>query len=173
MQESNNMTTLNLSKDVQKLTEMMNTINFCMLTTTAEDGSLHSRPMSTNGKVEYGGNLWFFTYGQSHKVFEAQSHNQVNVSFSDIVKHNYVSLSGKAELVRDREKIKQLWEPKMLIWFPDGIDTADIALLKVTAEKAEYWNSPSSPVAQTIALFQVLTGNAADIGENKKFDLTK
>ena len=39
-----------------------------MLTTVDEQGYLRSRPMSNNREVEFDGDLWFFTYGSSHKV---------------------------------------------------------------------------------------------------------
>ena len=159
------------NKDVRKLLQMMKKIDFCMLTTIAEDGSLHSRPMSINGEVESNGNFWFFTYGDSHKVLEAQKHPQVSVTFSDLGNHNYVALSGKAQLVRDKKKIEELWKPELKAWFPDGTDTEDIALLYIKANKAEYWDAPSSVVAHTVALFQTLAGATPDVGENKKVAL--
>ena len=32
------------------------------------------------------------------------------------------------------------------MWFPEGKDDPEIALLRVNLEKAEYWDSPSSTV---------------------------
>jgi general stress protein 26 len=160
------------SAAVQKLAAMIKDIDFGMLTTIDDDGTLRSRPMSTNGKVEFDGTVWFFTYGNTHKVLEAQQHPQVNVAFSDPKRQNYVSLSGTAELVRDTAKIKELWEPALKAWFPDGVDTPDIALLKVTAHKGEYWDAPASPVAHVLGLVKNLaTGGQAHVGENKQVDL--
>lgn len=159
-------------EDVQKLAKMIKGIDFGMLTTVDDDGSLRSRPMSTNGKVEFDGDVWFFTYGESHKVLEAQRHPQVNVSFSNPKDQSYVSLSGTATLVRDKAKIEELWEPQLKAWFPAGVDTPDIALLKVTAHKGEYWDAPSSVVAHAVSLVKALaTGKPAQPGENKKVDL--
>ena len=67
----------------EKLAKMIKDIDFGMLTTQDEDGTLRSRPMSVNRKVDFDGDLWFFTYGNSHKVIEAKKHPQVNVSFAD------------------------------------------------------------------------------------------
>ena len=157
--------------DLEKLVKLMKAMDCGMLTTTDSDGSLRSRPMSSNGKVEDSGDIWFFTYGESNKVLEAQENPQVNVSFSDIKNQKYVSLSGTAQLVRDKEKIKELWQPELKAWFPEGIDTPDIALLRINAEKAEYWDTPGKIVAHTLALFKNLTGQPAQIGENKKLAL--
>lgn len=161
------------TQDVQKLAKLIKDIDLCMLTTREADGQLRSRPMSVNRKVEFDGDMWFFTYGHSHKVMDAEQNPQVNVSFSDMKNNNYVSVSGRAELVRDKDKIKELWLPELKAWFPEGVDTPDIALLKVNAEKAEFWDVPSPLVAQVTALFQSVTGGnkAPSVGENKKIDL--
>src|SRR6185503_1058219 len=99
----------------------------------------------------------------SHKVDEVNQDRHVNVSFADPGKQHYVSLSGTAQLVRDREKIEQLWNPALRAWFPDGLDDPDVALLKITVESAEYWDAPASMVAFTIGLAKALiTGQAHD-----------
>jgi general stress protein 26 len=130
--------------DLKKLRDLIKNIEFCMLTTIDDDGSLRSRPMSTNRQVEANGDLWFFIYASSHKVAEVNRHHQVNVSFSAPDRQCYVSLSGTAELVQDRAKIQELWLPELKAWFPQELDEPDIALLKVTASKAEYWDAPAS-----------------------------
>src|SRR5687767_8167199 len=94
--------------DLQKLRDMVKDIDFCMLTTIDEDGDLRSRPMSVNGDIDPDGDLWFFTAASSHKVWEVQESPMVNVSFADPKDQRYVSISGTAELVRDRGKIEEL-----------------------------------------------------------------
>ena len=154
-----------------KVIQLIKKIDFCMLTTQAEDGSLHARPMSVNGEVGPNAELWFFTYGQSYKVFETTEHPQCNVSFSDIQNNTYVSVSGIARLVRDEEKIQQLWKPELKAWFPEGVKTPDIALLSVTPERAEYWDGPGKAISQTIELLSAVTGVRVNLGENKKVTL--
>jgi general stress protein 26 len=159
-------------RSLEKLRELMKDINFCMLTTLDDDGSLRSRPMSSNGEVEANGDLWFFIYASSHKVTEVDRHHQVNVSFSAPDKQCYVSLSGTAELVRDRAKIQELWQPELKAWFPQALDEPDIALLKVTATKAEYWDAPASWIAKTVGFVQaVTTGKKNNSTEHAKIDL--
>ena len=46
------------------ISEAMKDIDFCMLVSRAEDGSLGGRPMSNNREVEYEGTCWFFTYDE-------------------------------------------------------------------------------------------------------------
>lgn len=157
--------------DYEKLREMIKDIDLCMLTTVDESDDLHSRPMSLNGDVDENGNLWFFTSSNSHKASEIERTPNVNVSFIDTDQQHYVSISGDAELVQDKQKIKELWKPILKAWFPDGPDQADIALLKVKVKKAEYWDTPSSTIAQAISFVSaIFSGKQVEMGENKKLD---
>jgi general stress protein 26 len=158
--------------DFEKLKEMIKDIDFCMLSTIDENGYLHSRPMSLNSEVDEEANLWFFTSSNSLKANEIERSPQVNASFSNPEESQYVSLSGTAELVTDRAKIKELWKPILRAWFPDGPEQSDLALLKVRVEKAEYWDSPSSTVAQVFSFVSaIVSGKQVEIGENKKISL--
>jgi len=163
MQESQN-----FEENKKKVFKMIKAMDVGMFTTTQDDGSLRSRPMSVNRHVESDGDLWFFTYGNSHKVLEVNEKPQVNVSFADIKGNSYVSVSGTAELVRDKAKIDELWLPELKAWFPEGKETPDIALLKVNAHMAEFWDGPSSMVAQMLMLVNAVSGNSIPIGENQK-----
>lgn len=160
------------TNDLEKLREMIKDIDFCMLTTIDEQGDPHSRPMSSNGDIDPNGDLWFFTGLSSHKVSEVERSPKVNVSFADPENQRYVSVTGTAHLVRDRKKIDELWRPQFKMWFPEGKDDPDICLLKVSLEKGEYWDSPSSTVAFALSFVSSLvTGKKPDLGENRKVDL--
>ncbi|HEX6183439.1 MAG TPA: pyridoxamine 5'-phosphate oxidase family protein [Pyrinomonadaceae bacterium] len=155
-----------------KLREIVKAVDICMLTTTDEEGGLRSRPMSNNRDVEFDGDLWFFTYGSSHKVDEVGRVPQVNASFADVDAQLYASLTGRAEVVRDRARIEEHWKPQLRAWFPEGVDTPDIALLKVTVERAEYWDGSQSFVAHAVSLVSsLISGEPAQLGENEKIEL--
>ena len=166
------MTSQTREHDLQKLRELVKDIDFCMLTTVGENGDLHSRPMSSNGDIDSNGDLWFFTSASSHKVDEIEKLPKVNVSFADPDNQHYVAISGTAKLVRDRNKIDELWRPEFKIWFPNGKDDPDVALLRVSSEKAEYWDSPASTIGYVLNLVSSLvSGKEADMGENRKVTL--
>ena len=157
--------------DLEKLRELVKDIDFCMLTTVDEGGDLHSRPMSSNGDIDQDGDIWFFTNASSHKVSEIAKLPKVNVSFADPDNQRYVSVSGTAQLVRDRAKIDELWRPEFKMWFPEGKDDPEVALLLVNLEKAEYWDSPSSTIGYALSFVSsIVTGKEPDLGENKKVD---
>jgi general stress protein 26 len=158
--------------DLEKLRELVKDIDFCMLTTVDEGGDLHSRPMSSNGDIDEDGDLWFFTSASSHKVSEIEKLPKVNVSFADPDNQRYISVSGTAQLVRDRAKIDELWRPEFKIWFPEGKEDPEVALLRVNLEKAEYWDSPSSTIGYALSFVSSLvTGKQPDLGENRKVNL--
>jgi general stress protein 26 len=142
---------------IKKLSTLINHIPVAMLTTAEPDGTLRSRPMATQ-KTEFDGTLWFFTQAHSPKVDEIDREHQVNLSYADALTHVYVSVSGIATLVRDPARNEELWNPVYKIWFPEGLDDPELALLKVEVEKAEYWATPSSKVVQLIGF---LKGRAA------------
>lgn len=151
-----------------KLDELIKDIRVAMLTTIDEDGSLRSRPMATP-RVEFEGTLWFFTGADAPKVEESQHHHQVNVSFADPEHQSYVSVSGTATLVHDRQKMQEIWSPWFRTWFPQGLDDPNLALLQVDVEKAEYWDVPSSTMVQLYGVMKAtLTGERPQQGEHTK-----
>lgn len=156
---------------LKKLGAMIEDIDFAMLTTLEADGTLRSRPMSTQ-RVDFDGDLWFFTRASAPKVEEVRRDERVNVSYAKPEDQRYVSISGTAQIVRDRQKIEELWQPALKAWFPKGLEDPDIALLKVSVEQAEYWDSPSSTMAYVFGFVKaVATGQSYQPGENEKINL--
>lgn len=151
-----------------KVAEMVDAAKFAMLTTMEEDGTLRSRPMATM-QMDGDGNLWFFTSQSSPKAIETQQHHQVNLCYVRIDKQDYLSVSGIAQLVHDKEKMKSLWTPWIKPWFPNGLDDPDLTLLKVSITQAEYWDAPGSAIKRTIGLGKALaTGNTDGLGEHRR-----
>ncbi len=140
---------------IQKLASLIKDIKFAMFTTVHEDGSLHSRPMATQ-QQEFDGSLWFFTRADSSKVEDARRERHVNVSYASPDDQKYVSVSGIAEIVRDRAKMQELWNPIYKAWFPKGLEDPEIALLRVDVEGAEYWDTPSGKMVQLIGYVKAM-----------------
>jgi general stress protein 26 len=158
-------------ENIRKLAELVADIQFAMLTTVDEDGTLRARPMAVP-KNEFDGDLWFFTKKDSPKVDEIEQEHQVNVSFSRPDKQHYISMSGTANVSRDRAKMEELWNPAYMAWFPDGLDDPQICLLHVNVSQAEYWDSPNSVIVHLIGLAKAaVTGKPAHPGENEKVNL--
>ena len=145
-------------------------IKVAMMTTVDEnDGILRSRPMVTQ-EADFDGNLWFFTQASAPKVAEA-ANSQVNISYSAPEDNRYVSVSGVAELVRDKKKTHEYWKPIHKIWFPGGEEDPDLALLKVTVTSAEYWDGPSNKMVQIFQIVHSLNTGKQAVGTSEKLDL--
>ncbi|MBD2440370.1 pyridoxamine 5'-phosphate oxidase family protein [Nostoc sp. FACHB-110] len=135
---------------VQQLQDLIQGIDYGMLTTVNEDGSLHSCPMYSNDEIEADGTLWFFTYSNTQRVRDIEHNQQVNVNFTSSQKQRYVSIAGTAQLVKDKNKMAELWKPELKTWFSQGLDEPNLALLKVNIKCADYWDSRSSYHPQSI-----------------------
>lgn len=156
---------------VEKLGELIKDIKVAMLTTAAEGGALHARPMATV-KRPFDGTLWFFTDAESGKVYEVKADQNVNVAYTETDANTFVSVAGRAAVSRDKSKIKELWSPVMKAWFPDGQDSPDIALLKITVESAQYWDAPNNKIVNLVGFVKAtLTGERFQPGENETVEL--
>ena len=157
-------------ESIEKLKTLIGNVQIAMLT-TIDWGVLRSRPMQTQ-EFDFDGDLWFFTSSETHKTDEIEKDRRVNVSYAAPDSNTYVSVSGTAEIEKDRAKIEELWNPIYKAWFPEGLEDPNLILLKVTVEQAEYWDSPSSTIVQIAGFVKALvTGERADGGEHKKISL--
>ena len=160
-------------QDIHKLGELIKEIKIAMLTTVDAEGTLRSRPMATQ-KTPFDGKLWFFTRASSPKADEVEREHDVNLSYAAPDSNTYVSISGTAQIVRDKAKAEELWNPILKAWFPDGLGDPDLALFRVDVEKAEYWDSPSSTMVQIAGFVKAIsTGKAYQPGpgEHEKISL--
>ena len=76
------------------------------------------------------------------KVLAIGADARVNVAYAS--DKGWVSVSGTAELSRDRAKLEELWDPSASAFMSGGPDDPNSALLKVTGNTAQLWKSPGS-----------------------------
>lgn len=159
-------------KAAEKLYALIKDMRIAMMTTADTDGSLRSRPMYSQSADE-SGDLWFFTQIASGKSSEISRDHQVNLAYADPDKQHYVSVSGRAEVVRDKAQIDKHWSEGMRTWFPKGKDDPQIALIRVKPEHGEYWDSPSSTLVHIYGYAKALaTGKSpTELTEDKKVNL--
>lgn len=165
---------LDRNECIAKLKELIADIPYAMLATTAEDGSIHSRPMSSR-QNEFNGELWFFTGRDTGKVTEIRNDQHVNVAFASPKDMSFVSIAGRADLVQDRRKAEELWNPAYKAWFPEGLNDPNLALIKVSVDSAEYWDAPSSSLVHLVGLAKAaITGEKYQPGpkEHGRVELT-
>ncbi len=156
---------------IEHLGELIRGIKVAMMTTVEQDGSLRSRPMWTHDR-DFDGELWFFTKEHSPKVDEVEHDHHVSLAYADPSRDRFVSISGRCALVLDKEKARELWNPTLKAWFPEGLEDPELALLRVSVEKAEYWDTPNSRMVQLAGFVKAtLTGQEFRPGDNEKVTL--
>jgi general stress protein 26 len=135
------------SADIKKVARMMRNLDFCMMTTHAAEGDgLRARPMSNNGEVEFDGDVWFFSEASSRKIEDIESEPEVHLAYSDIENFVFISMGGKASIVRDTEKKRELWIKELERWFENGPESDDVVLIKVTPSKVAYWGDDEGEI---------------------------
>jgi len=137
-----------------------------MMVTHSEAGELHVRPMALLGEPnKFEGSLWFFAASDSGKLRE-MSADSTSLVFQSDRDSAYLYLTGQAEQVQDRAKMKELYTPIVRTWFPDGLDDPRLTLIRFDAAKGHFWDSPGGMI-QVLAAFtkSVVTGNPGGAGE--------
>ena len=125
--------------NMKSLAKLMKGLDLCLMTTTAANGMIVSRPMSNNGDVDFDGTSYFFTWEQSGVAEELRANKNVNLGFQAADK-TYISACGKAKLITNREVMTDHWNPDLEIWFEDGLDTEGILMIEVKCKRIKYWH---------------------------------
>jgi general stress protein 26 len=130
-----------------ELSEYLRDIDFCMLTTVS-DGGLAGRPMSNNRDVEFDGDCYFFSDGDSRTVTDLERDSTVALAFQGsagvmgvVGKPGiFIAIEGKGEPIRDKAQFARHWRKELKRWWPAGIDTPGLTLIKVAADRIHYWD---------------------------------
>jgi general stress protein 26 len=104
---------------------------------SGEKSQLHARPMAV-AKLDDDCTLTFMTGLDTAKVDEAKKDGVGHViAQSKVV---FLSVRGAIEVVRDRNRIHDLWSAADKVYFPKGKDDPNICLLVLHPEAAELWD---------------------------------
>ncbi|HEV7704705.1 MAG TPA: pyridoxamine 5'-phosphate oxidase family protein [Gemmatimonadaceae bacterium] len=171
---SDNMMNNNVSpaKKIEELYSLVEGIDIAMLTSRTFDGTLVSRPMATQEKrprVDF----WFVTSTETHKVDELQAQPEVNLAYYNNKSREWVSVSGTARLISDRDLIRTLYKPDWKAWFGDeggdhngGPNDPRLVLIEVEAHEATYLKSNQPRAVQLFKVAKaLLTGTPPKIGD--------
>ena len=92
----------------EKIKELAKKADVCLFTTSLTSLPLTTRPMSTRD-VDEDGCIWFFSREGSKKNQEIALDNRVQLFYSNFSSSEYMSLYGKATVIKDEAKAKELW----------------------------------------------------------------
>ncbi|MBB6309371.1 pyridoxamine 5'-phosphate oxidase family protein [Xanthobacter tagetidis] len=155
--------------DVHEIWRKMAKQRDCML--VDRDGErLRARPMAPVVEAE-ARTIWFVTDRRSAKDDEITRDPQVCLTFVDHSDHFHLSVSGRARVVEDRAKVKDIWSAYMEAFFPGGPDDPNAILLKVEPEAAEYWDGKGDIASAFELAKSMVTDTPPDLGDNAKVRL--
>ena len=155
-QPENNQEDLRAREAIEKIREIVEDAPNCFFCTAAGRGSTGARPMNVR-QVDKDGNLWFLSASDSHKNEELATDPAVTLFFQGSPHSDFLHLTGRATIMRDRAKIEELWEPVIRTWFTEGKDDPRITVIKVTPTEGYYWDTKH---ATAVAGIKMLLGAA-------------
>ena len=134
-----------MTKTLAEIAEAMKDIDFCMLVSRAEDGSIGGRPMSNNREVDYDGDSYYFTWDSSLMVDDIARDPGVTLTFQGKagllgMRPFFVAVEGEADVIRDKAQFEEHWTTGLDRWFEQGIDTPGLVMLHVHATRIHYWD---------------------------------
>jgi len=154
-----------MNEQTEEIRDILDDVDVCMLVDTFQAG-LRARPMALHFDDDEDEALWFVTDTDSGKVDEVTIIPSVCVSV--LKGRTYASITGDAQIVDDRAKLKDIWNTFFDAWYPDGPDSPDVTLLKVMPRYGEYWKEDAKAVAGIKILIASAKGERPDLGENEK-----
>jgi general stress protein 26 len=126
---------------VEQIREVVDKAETCFLCTAVKTGdSKGVRPMNVR-EVDDEGNLWFLSAEDSHTNKEISLNPCVKLFFQGSAHADFLYLCGHATISREKERIRELWEPVIKTWFTGGVDDPRITVIKVTPTEGYYWDT--------------------------------
>ncbi|KIW02983.1 uncharacterized protein PV09_05644 [Verruconis gallopava] len=172
--EKNLDTEATLEERINDLVSFAEKQKFCMMTTRiADSGLLASRCMALAAKEGNGVDFLFHANSESGKTDDLKSDSDVNLAFLSS-SGEWASISGKAEIVTDREAIKKYYSPTLKAWLGDlgdgkhdgGPEDPRIVLIKVKAVTAQYAISRRTIIGGVIEVAKgIATGEAPSVNK--------
>ena len=92
----------------------------------------------------------------------------MNLAYATQDNKDYLSITGTAELVEDKEKLEELWSTIYNAYFEKGKEDPKVQLIKVVPHGAEYWANGNSfaNVFKITAAAVTETAVGDSLGEN-------
>jgi general stress protein 26 len=155
------------ASDIDHVWKLIGEIPIAMVVTHEGQGeNMRSRPMAVRPAKEEGA-IYFLTDAGTPKAEEIGRNQSVCLAMSDNKGQKYVSISGHAEMINDRERIKKYWSVYDKAFWPDKNDPR-IRILRVTPESAEFWEGNGRIVTAVKLVAAIASGERMDLGHNER-----
>lgn len=136
--------------------------------TTRFAGGLRSRPLEPRPDRDEGA-IYFVTDLRGAKDNEIEAAPDVAFIIIDHEDKAYLSISGRAEVLRDDAKAAEIWKKTDDAWWPDGPEDPHVCVLRLEPCAAELWDGPSSSAVAAFEFAKAkVIGGKPKLGENRK-----
>lgn len=126
---------------VKRMQDMVDDAASCFFHTESGVGpSRGVRPMSVR-EVDDAGHIWFLSASDSYKNRELAASPAVTLHFQAGAHAGFLALEGRAEVLTDRARIKELWNFMLRTWFTEGEDDPRITAIRFVPERGYYWTN--------------------------------
>ena len=113
---------------IERVWEIIEKVGVCMLTTRFA-GGLRARPLEARPD-RAASLIWFVTDLHSRKDDEIEAAQDVGLVFIDAKEKAYLSLTGRADVLRDPAKATEIWKKTDDAWW-DGPHDPNVRVLRV------------------------------------------
>ena len=116
--------------------------------------------------------LWFFVPLDGGIAEELGRDPRVMLTYADLSDNFFVALRGTGQILKDRAKVKELWNRDgRRVVHRRGPDDPTLALLRIDVDKGDYWDPGSSKLVQffSIAKSALTRTPPKNAGEHREF----
>lgn len=129
--------TLSTEDAQNKAAEMIGRLCPFVLATIADDGFPDLRALAL-GASDNLQTIWFSTSLASKKVAQLRANPYAAVYGADHDGFSELRLFGTVEILTDTESKKKVWKDDYVQYWPEGIESSDMAVLKFTTHRGEF-----------------------------------
>ncbi len=147
---------------IKKIKALAKKAASCFFCTNINGGNFSTRPMAPE-QIDDEGNFWFLSASDSYKNKEITIDASVQLLFQGSPHSDFLSINGRAEISRDKNKIDELWNGIMKTWFTEGKDDSRITVIKVTPTDGYYWDTKhGEAIAFAKTIIGAISGKTLD-----------
>jgi general stress protein 26 len=157
------------TSDIDRVWKLIQDIPVAMVVTHDGRGRhMRARPMAVR-PVRDEGAVYFLTDVDAPKAEEVETESTVCLALADNKSQKYVSITGHAEILDDRARVKEIWSVYDKAFWKDK-DDPRIRILKVTPESAQFWEGAGMVVTAVKLVAAIASGGRVNLGEDKKVE---
>jgi general stress protein 26 len=164
--------TLHGKEALKKLRDLATSAQTCFFCNHIKTGlPMSVRPMSVL-QVDDEGNLWFMSHKDSEKNEELKADSFTHLFFQENKNSGFLNIYGISEISFDKQKIEELWNPLLKVWFQEGIEDPAISLIKVMPTQVYYWdNKNGDMIAFAKMALSLVIGKTMDDNVRGELDI--